>query len=144
MADTATNVPAISTYKTFLMKDNKKLIDIKDFPDLGGKPEMLETTTLSDKMQTFIEGIQTSDGMEFTANYTKENMTAIEALKGQQVELAVWFGGDEAADGTVTPTGVHGKFSFTGSVSAYVAGAGTNGVVDMKISVAPSTVISFE
>ena len=43
---------AISTYKVFLMKKTSetwsKLIDIKDFPDLGGSPELLETTTLSD------------------------------------------------------------------------------------------------
>ena len=49
---------AISTYKVFLMKKAddgeqwSKLIDIKEFPDLGGEPEMLETTTLSDNMQT--------------------------------------------------------------------------------------------
>lgn len=49
---------AINTYKVFLMKGATsggnttwtKLIDIKDFPDLGGSPEMLETTTLSDNM----------------------------------------------------------------------------------------------
>ena len=39
---------AISTYKVFLMKKGtstyEKLVDIKDFPDLGGAPEMLETT----------------------------------------------------------------------------------------------------
>ena len=44
---------AISTYKIFLMqkKENawEKLIDIKEFPDLGGTPEMLETTTLTDQ-----------------------------------------------------------------------------------------------
>ena len=38
---------AISTYKVFLMKSTDgskydKLIDIKDFPDLGGAPELLE------------------------------------------------------------------------------------------------------
>ena len=40
---------AISTYKIFLMSSTdgsqyEKLIDIKSFPDLGGAPEMLETT----------------------------------------------------------------------------------------------------
>ena len=55
---------AISTYKVFLMKKGtepdtyEKLVDIKEFPDLGGEPEMLETTTLSDNMQTYIAGIQ--------------------------------------------------------------------------------------
>ena len=44
---------AISTYKVFLMKKAdtgeqwSKLIDIKEFPDLGGEPEMLETTPVS-------------------------------------------------------------------------------------------------
>ena len=68
---------AISTYKIFLMMKETstytKLVDIKDFPDLGGAPEMLETTTLSDKMQTYIPGIQSIDALEFTANYTKED-----------------------------------------------------------------------
>ena len=58
---------AISTYKIFLMQKNtsawEKLIDIKEFPDLGGAPEMLETTTLSDKMQTYIPGIQSLDSL---------------------------------------------------------------------------------
>ena len=68
---------AISTYKVFLMKRRLtlpeetygKLVDIKEFPDLGGEPEMLETTTLSDNMQTYIAGIQSLDGLSFTANY---------------------------------------------------------------------------
>ena len=50
--------------------DYEKLIDIKEFPDLGGDPEMLETTTLSDNMQTYIAGIQSLDALSFTANYT--------------------------------------------------------------------------
>ena len=64
---------AINTYKVFLMQKvestYEKLIDIKDFPDLGGAPEMLETTTLSDKMQTYIPGIQNIDALEFSSNY---------------------------------------------------------------------------
>ncbi|HHZ02043.1 MAG TPA: phage tail protein, partial [Tissierellia bacterium] len=55
---------------------NKK-IDIKNFPDLGGAPEMLETTTLSDDTQTYILGIQSLDALEFTANYTKEDFEAV-------------------------------------------------------------------
>ena len=64
---------AISTYRVFLMHASstgsyEKLLDIKSFPDLGGAPEMLETTTLSDNMQTYISGIQSMDGLEFDAN----------------------------------------------------------------------------
>ena len=136
---------AISTYKVFLMKKDtdayKKLVDIKDFPDLGGSPEMLETTTLSDKMQTYIPGIQSLDALEFNANYTKEEFTNLKALEGQELELAVWFGGDEA-NGTLTPTGNDGKFNFKGYVSVFVVGGGTNEVVGMTVAVAPSTPIT--
>lgn len=136
---------AISTYKVFLMKKDAdaygKLVDIKDFPDLGGSPEMLETTTLSDKMQTYIPGIQSLDALEFNANYTKEEFTKLKALEGQELELAVWFGGDEA-NGTLTPTGNDGKFNFKGYVSVFVVGGGTNEVVGMTVAVAPSTPIT--
>lgn len=109
---------AISTYKIFLMKKStstyEKLIDIKEFPDLGGAPEMLETTTLSDKMQTYIPGVQSLDALEFTANYTKEDFTKLKALEGQECEFAVWFGGT-GEGGTLTPTGTDGKFEIQGS-----------------------------
>lgn len=138
---------AISTYKIFLMKkgdsdDNyEKLIDIKDFPDLGGSPEMLETTTLSDKMQTYIPGIQSLDALEFTANYTKADFTKLKALEGTECDFAVWFGGTESG-GTLTPDGSDGKFEFKGQLSAFPVGGGVNEVVDMTITIAPSTPIT--
>ena len=137
---------AISTYKIFLMMKNsstyEKLVDIKDFPDLGGSPEMLETTTLSDKMQTYIPGIQSLDALEFTANYTKEDFTKLKALEGQEKEFAVWFGGTEEAN-VLTPTGTDGKFQFKGQLSAFPVGGGVNEVVDMTVTIAPSTPISM-
>lgn len=120
-----------------------KLIDIKEFPDLGGEPEMLETTTLSDKMQTYIAGIQSLDALTFTANYTKSDYTTLKALEGTQTDFAVWFGGTEAGT-SVTPSGSDGKFSFTGELSVYANGGGVNAVVNMTISIAPSTVITFD
>lgn len=137
---------AISTYKIFLMKKTattyEKLIDIKDFPDLGGAPEMLETTTLSDKMQTYIPGIQSMDALEFTANYTKEDYTKLKELEGVETDFAVWFGGTEDA-GVLTPTGSDGKFEFKGQLSAFPVGGGVNEVVDMTVTIAPSTPINM-
>lgn len=120
-----------------------KLIDIKEFPDLGGDPDMLETTTLSDKMQTFIAGIQSMDGLSFTANYTLSDYKSLKALEGKQEDYAVWFGGTESGS-TLTPTGSDGKFSFKGELSVYPAGGGVNEVVGMAITIAPSTVINLE
>ena len=137
---------AISTYKIFLMMKKEasyeKLIDIKDFPDLGGSPEMLETTTLSDKIQTYIPGIQSLDALEFTANYTKEDFTKLKALEGVEHEFAVWFGGTEEAN-VLTPTGTDGKFEFKGQLSAFPVGGGVNEVVDMTVTIAPSTPITM-
>lgn len=138
---------AISTYKVFLMKKTdstyEKLVDIKDFPDLGGEPNMLETTTLSNKMQTYIEGVKSMTALNFTANYTKTDYTALKALAETETEYAVWFGGTES-DGVLTPNGADGKFSFAGTLSVYPVGAGVNAVVDMKISIVPTTEIKSE
>lgn len=136
----------ISTYRIFLMMRKvdtyEKLVDIKEFPDLGGAPEMLETTTLSDNMQTYIAGIQSLDALEFTTNYNKEAYEKLLALEGKDLDLAVWFGGTGDGD-NLKPTGEDGKFSFTGQLSVYPAGGGVNDVVDMTISIAPSTPIEY-
>ena len=129
---------AISTFGIQLMHKSgtgstyTKLVDIKDFPDLGGAPEMLETTTLSDSMQTYIEGIQSSDALEFTANYTKEDYASLNELKGKKESYAVFFGEE----------GANGKFEFDGYLSARVNGGGVNEVVGMTISIAPATPIT--
>jgi len=137
-----------STYKTFLMHKNsssyEKLIDITEFPDIGQDPEMLDTTTLSDKMKTAILGIQGNDGMEFNANYDHTNYKALKALEGKDEGYAVWFGGDEGTDGTVTPTGDEGKFSFNGQLSVHPTGGAVNEVRGMKITIAPTSVITEE
>ena len=138
---------AISTYKIFLMYKEKdastyeQLVDIKDFPDLGGAPEMLETTTLSDGMQTYIPGIQSLDGLEFSANYDKTKFAELKALEGTEHDFAVWFGGT-VSGGAVTPTGADGKFEFSGQLSVFPVGGGVNEVVGMTISIAPSTPIT--
>ena len=128
---------AISTYGIYLMHKvsdtYEKLIDIKDFPDLGGAPEMLETTTLSDSMQTYIPGILSLDGLEFNANYTKTDFAKLKALEGKDESYAVFFG-EEGADG---------KFEFKGSLSVFPVGGGVNEVVGMTINIAPSTPITM-
>ena len=136
---------AISTFKTFLMSQSSstwiKVIDIKDFPDLGGEPEMLETTTLSDPMQTYIPGIQSLDALSFTANYDGGDYDKLKEMAGEEKDYAVWFGGTESG-GVVTPTGEHGKFKFKGRLSVYVNGGGVNEPVGMTITIAPSTPIT--
>ena len=137
---------ATSSYKTFLMYKTgdayEKLVDIKDFPDLGGAPEMLETTTLSDSMQTFVEGIQSQDALEFNINYDLETYQKISAMKGTETDFSVWFGGTGNGE-TLTPTGDEGKFDFKGYISIRVTGKGVNEVKEATLSIAPSTPITL-
>lgn len=139
---------ATSTYMTFLMHKKsgdtwEKLLDITEFPDLGGEPELLETTTMSDKMQTYVNGVQSNDGMQFNANYDLTEYKALKALEGKQEDYAVWFGGTETAN-TPTPTGDQGKFLITGELSVYVTGAGVNEVRGMTITIAPAKPVTMD
>jgi hypothetical protein len=126
---------AISTYLATLKwgttKDQvAKVIDIKEFPDLIGEPNMLETTTLSDGAQTYIPGIKAMDSMAFLFNYTKEDFAKVKADEGKPLFYELSF-----SDGS--------KFSWQGSHTATLAGKGVDEVVEAGITIAPSTEVEF-
>lgn len=127
---------AISTYLCTLKWGESadavtKKIDIKDFPDLMGEPNLLETTTLSDGAQTFIPGIKQMDTMSFTYNYTVENFTAVREDEGKDLFYSLEF-----SDGS--------KFTWQGSHVATLPGKGVDEVVEAGISIAPSTPVEFD
>jgi hypothetical protein len=130
---------AISSQDVYLLShtaaptslETHKLVDIKTFPDLGGAPNMLETTTLTDGTQTFINGVKQQSVLEFTANYVEADYDAVLTACGTDDYFAVWFGSD----------GADGKFDFTGEMSVYVMGANVDGVIEMKITIAPTSSI---
>jgi hypothetical protein len=125
---------AISTHGVTLkwgltMAAAVKEIDIKDFPDLGGAPEMLETTTHNDDSQTYIKGIQSLGALEFTVNYTKTDYNKVVEDNNIELFYILEFGAN----------GSEGAFYWKGKHTAYVVGAGVNAVTEMKIAIAPST-----
>ena len=100
---------------------------IKDFPSLLGKRSSLETTTLSDDAQTFISGIrQQSESFDFTANYDATVYAALNALT-------------EAQKWSLTFS-VGSGYTWEGTVSASVNEGAVDAVLEMTISVTPSTV----
>lgn len=100
---------------------------IKDFPSLLGKRSSLETTTLSDDAQTFIPGIrQQSESFDFTANYDPAVYNTLNSLDGEQ-NWSLTF-----SDGS--------GYTWTGSVSVSVNEGAVDAVLEMTISVTPSTV----
>ena len=142
---------AISTYKTYLLKKNgsgssatyTKVVDIKDFPDLGSEPENLDTTTLSDSMHTYIAGIQDVGGaLQFTANYDKTEYTTL-LTETASATYAVAFGGTLSGTTWTGGTDSQGKWEFTGTMTVYPLGKGVNEVQEMMISITPSSTIEF-
>lgn len=138
---------ATSSYKSFLMvysgSNYSKLCDITEYPDLGGAPELLDATTLSDPMRVYVAGIQDLEGLEFATNYEASTMTALNALKDTEKSYAVWFGATTSTNGSLVPSGSEGKFSFTGKLTAWVEGHGVNEVRTIRMQIANSSVITF-
>lgn len=137
----------MTTYMTFLMHkarsggEYKKLCDIITFPDMGGEPEMIDITTLSDKMERKELGIQKSDSKQFEVLYDPGIYDTLAALENKEESYALWLGGDEQPDGSVNPTGSSGKFEFKGKLSFYLVGKGTNEAHKIQVTIAPTSVI---
>ena len=108
----------------------EKVVDIKDFPDLIGDPNMLETTTLSDAAVTNIPGIRSSDMLTFTCNYTKDDFTAVNEQANTPLHYALEF-----SDGS--------KFTWQGQHTCGVPGKGVDEVIEFTINIAASTPVEF-
>lgn len=121
---------AISTYGVKLAygaTTPQTEVAIKDFPSLLGKRSSLETTTLSDDAQTFIPGIrQQSESFDFTANYDATLYNTLNTLSGVQ-KWSLTF-----SDGS--------KYTWDGNVSVSINEGAVDAVVEMTISVTPTTV----
>lgn len=137
-----------STKYTFLMykvsDGYQKLADITGYGDIGGAPEMLDCTTCSDSGTRGILGLQQNDAIEYPMNYIHSVYAKIKALEGEVQDLAIWFGGTQGEDGTVTPTGSDGKYSFSGFVSVRIDGKNVNEVRTMTTTVAVNSAIIDE
>ena len=126
---------AINTYGIVLKwgeseSEVTKVVDIKDFPDLIGEPELLETTTLSDQQVTNIPGIRGSDLLTFTCNYTKTDFSAVKQSEGKAMFYALEF-----SDGS--------KFTWQGQHTCGLPGKGVNEVVEFTVNIAVSSPVEF-
>lgn len=106
-----------------------KVVDIKDFGDLIGEPNMLETTTLSDAQVTQIPGIRSGDSIPFTCNYTKADFDKVYADEGKALYYELAF-----SDGSA--------FAWQGQHTVGVPGKGVDEVLEFTINVAASTPVT--
>lgn len=108
----------------------EKVIDVKDFPDMLGEPNMLETTTLSDAAVTNIPGIRSSDMLTFTANYTKADFKKVNDEANTALFYELSF-----SDGS--------KFTWQGQHTCGLPGKGVDEVVEFTVNIAASTAVTF-
>ena len=128
----------LSNYAYLMRKANggstfEKLVDITSIPDLGGAPDQIDVTTLSDKQTRNINGIQSVSALEFGAWYEKTTYAALQAIatadeSKEQADLdtyQIWFG----------ENGASGKFEWQGKLSVYVGAVESNAAVPMTITI---------
>lgn len=106
-----------------------KVVKVKTVPEIGGNPELLETTDLEDTEQTHCFGVASSDAMEFTCNYTKDDYDLVKADANKDLFYQVEFGA----------SGADGIYSCYGRHTVRISESSVNAVREMVISVARST-----
>lgn len=121
----------LSTIGVLVKVGTKFVIEATDFGDIGGAPDMIEATTLRDKVQRNILGVQSQDSFEVTyernaADYANVKLCADNPQTSYPIEVYL---PEETA-------GTYSKFSNTGKVSQYIPGKGVGEVQTVVISVA--------
>lgn len=121
----------ISSYKTYLKwgataEAVAKSVDIVDFGDLSGDPNMIDTTTLSNDRQAQIPGILTGDNIPFTVNYTKEDYEACALDENKDLHFVIVF-----QDGS--------GFKWQGQYRLSVPGKGVDEAIQFIINVSVSS-----
>lgn len=139
---------ALTSYKTYLMHQAdgastwEKLLDIKEYPDLGSAPSTLDATTLSDPQKMYENDIFDPGSLEFTANYSLEDFKKLKDLEGVEHSYSIWLGADTTG-GVRTPSGEWGKFDFKGKLAVWKKGAAVSAIQDMGFTIAPTTEITI-
>lgn len=122
------------TNKTFLMYKATaeattftKLVDITEYPDLGGATNKLDATTLSDTKKRNINGIEDSAELEFKALYEKADYTKLAALEtaGTSNKYQIWFG----------DAGIDGIWEWDGKIHVYPTSGKSDAVREMSFTI---------
>lgn len=119
---------AILSNYAYLYRNGTKLCDITSIPDLGGAPDQIDVTTLSDKQTRNINGIQSVSALEFGAWYDKTTYAALAAIQAAESldTYQIRFGNTSGADGI---------FEWQGKLSVYVGSVESNAAVPMTITI---------
>lgn len=103
-----------------------KKVDIADFGDLFGDPNMIDTTHLGNRRQTQISGTLAGDSIPFTVFYTKASMKTCRADEDKPLYFALTF-----QDGS--------GWVWQGDFRISQSGKGVDEAIDFTINSAAST-----
>lgn len=103
-----------------------ELIEIKSVPATGSAGGTLETTTLKSPKKTYIPDRPDTGDMDYTYNYTEENITKVkEYCDGDEHEFLVVY-----QDGS--------GFEYTGQAQTWINEVSVGSVVEATLHTVPS------
>lgn len=111
-----------------------ELSKIKTFPELGGTPEQIETTDLTDEIQTFVLGVQQLDVMEFEANYSPAAFKTVKDQASKDLYYRIKLG----------KAGALGSVKWQGQHTARISEGEVNGAIGMIIACSASSKLEFD
>ncbi len=105
----------------------EKLLDITEYPDLGGEKEKLDVTTLYDTKKRTINGIEDTGDLTFKAWYEKADYKKLLDLQeaGTVETYQLWFG----------ENGTDGKWEWSGIMAVYPTSGSSNNAREMSFSI---------
>ncbi len=114
------------SYKNGSASEFVALTNLQEIPDLGGEVEAIEITTLEDAAHTYTDGlINYGDNLAFKFLYEATQFETLFALEG----VSEWK--------VALPDGE--TFSFSGSSSVKLDGAGVGAALTYTLSVKPNS-----
>lgn len=122
------------SYATTASGEFTRIMNVENFPDLGGSKDKVEVTNLGDTCHRYIDGIDNyGDTLTFSVFYDKAEFNALKALTGivyWKIELP-----DDASSGTTC--------TFSGSCNVVIAGASGNEALKYNLNITPNSAMVF-
>lgn len=102
---------------------------VTNIGDIGGTPNMLDSTCMKDKMKHNVAGVQSADAFEITYLYDNSDTTS-----DYRVLRALESAGNSVAVEVTFPDGT--KFTSSGTVSNRITGVGVDSLISAVCSIA--------
>ena len=132
----------ITTIHSYLMVDEAgsgswtKLCDIRSFPEIGGSPNEIDTTTMSDEEETAVAGIRKRPSAStFDARFTIDMWKKIKGYGDTTKDFAIWFG----ANAQKEPDGHFCKFKGKGTANVSLKSGAIDAIVEASVALTMST-----